>query len=809
MQKLPYFVRCNVLDLDQLYEDLDNEGFELKKLWPNSEYTEYWLSEDQVEIVRSKPYVEECELPIELQANEIVSYYSLYNQDPTVRNLRSVFGYGADPQARDWKWPAVWGDQQERKLGYFPAGEPFDQELTIHGDGDNVDIFMWDQQISIGNPEFDDNGVNRIIQYDWEYNYNVNNGIPNTRAEDGTLGSWYRYDVPSTGDSHGVQSASTIGGRYHGFANKAKFYEFPRGLGLIQCTIYAVDWHKHKKKNPVTGWPNRTINAAQQGRVGRWEKLAPSGLTRMHDWQPGGVATNVDSIEWIDGQTYSASNPNPTGWNDLGVDIDFGVNDLRYSSWKMNQRVVPSRGVGIPCIQSGITVTLSAGNTSEWLVPRGHINPPFVNFSAANGNGRQAISLEVVTNAVNDDIDAHLPVVQSNGSHERPGRISGKLTTGSAPIITGSTISPGLRSGFSCWGGVTWFAPGSKLIAAANIDHVNGNAWVSLRHGTPMYNCEYSGTSASNPCGTGFLACLMSGTKPGPRLTNADAHRIIDRCSENQDLDVSNPPEGVNDQLEMLFMLPQQNVLYAVSNYPVTGFYSPGHNLQTIYGGHSLSITTNLADWQNFRYELIDIAGNNQAYRFWDYNTLDPNSIYPPYAVVDNPTIEIFDGTMLFLAPIYPHLTVHHPFEVRFNPDDPNTVVPWSDTGGTGYLIYLAPPIGFSGTVWYVCKNHPSQMRGRINVTACNWTESWSLSNSNTTGGTDLVQGVKYYLIDPNNRLQPNYSTAVYPGDPGFRGLKYPGEFLSYDVPGYGTLTIGDKYYLQSEQVLRNMCHSK
>ena len=122
MQKLPYFVRCNVLDLDQLYKDLDNEGFELKKLWPNSEYTEYWLSEDQVEIVRSKPYVEECELPIELQANEIVSYYSLYNQDPTVRNLRSVFGYGADPQARDWKWPAVWGDQQEEKLGYFPAG---------------------------------------------------------------------------------------------------------------------------------------------------------------------------------------------------------------------------------------------------------------------------------------------------------------------------------------------------------------------------------------------------------------------------------------------------------------------------------------------------------------------------------------------------------------------------------------------------------------------------------------------------------------------------------------------------------------
>ena len=90
---------------------------------------------------------------------------------------------------------------------------------------------------NIGNPEFDDNGVSRVIQYDWEYNYNVNNGIPNTRAEDGTLGTWYRYDIPSTGDSHGVQSASTIGGRYHGFANKARFFEFPRGIGLTMHNL--------------------------------------------------------------------------------------------------------------------------------------------------------------------------------------------------------------------------------------------------------------------------------------------------------------------------------------------------------------------------------------------------------------------------------------------------------------------------------------------------------------------------------------------------------------------------------------------
>ena len=50
-----------------------------------------------------------------------------------------------------------------------------------------------------------------------------------------------------------------------------------------------------------------------------------------------------------------------------------------------------------------------------------------------------------------------------------------------------------------------------------------------------------------------------------------------------------------------------------------------------------------------FRYELIDIAGNS-AYQFINFGiTIQrSNSIYPPYAVVDNPTIEIFDGTMSF-----------------------------------------------------------------------------------------------------------------------------------------------------------------
>ena len=114
--------------------------------------------------------------------------------------------------------------------------------------------------------------MSRIIHYDWEYNTTINNGIPNTRPKYFRHPSILQFHNDTGFHSHGVQSATTIAGRYHGFANKAKYIQFPRGLGLIQCTIYYNDFHKNKK-NPNTGWPNRTINAAQQGSNGRWNKL--------------------------------------------------------------------------------------------------------------------------------------------------------------------------------------------------------------------------------------------------------------------------------------------------------------------------------------------------------------------------------------------------------------------------------------------------------------------------------------------------------------------------------------------------------
>ena len=93
---------------------------------------------------------ESCELPPELNPNLNVAtiHYTNQIQVEKIVMYEVYIGSQADPLARDWKWPAVWGDNISRKLGYFPAGEPFDQELTIHGNGENVDILYGMLQIS-------------------------------------------------------------------------------------------------------------------------------------------------------------------------------------------------------------------------------------------------------------------------------------------------------------------------------------------------------------------------------------------------------------------------------------------------------------------------------------------------------------------------------------------------------------------------------------------------------------------------------------------------------------------------------------
>ena len=95
-------------------------------------------------------------------------------------------GSQADPLARDWKWPACWGNKYQEQLGNFKSYVPYDLNIKIFGNGENVDVLVYDVAVSWDSPELsDENGVNRIITRDWEYNYNNDNGIPNTRPK------WY------------------------------------------------------------------------------------------------------------------------------------------------------------------------------------------------------------------------------------------------------------------------------------------------------------------------------------------------------------------------------------------------------------------------------------------------------------------------------------------------------------------------------------------------------------------------------------------------------------------------------------------
>lgn len=813
MQKFPYFVKFRSLEgIDDFYEEMQNEGYELKKLWPSSTYTEYWLTKDEVNKVTSKPFVESCKLPPELDSTVNVATPNYGNPGREIRYVRSVYGSQADPLARDWKWPACWGDKYQERLGYFGQGAPYDLSIKIHGNGENVDILISDFAVCFDSPELsDDNGVNRVVTHDWEWEYNNNNGIANTRPKYVRHPLYYSQNDAGF-HSHGVQSATTIAGRYHGFANKANVYTGFPGMGVIQMSIYYNDFHKNKPKNPNTGWPNQSIIANQVGSQGRWNKLQ---ATPLQDWVPGGIATNVTSIAWTDGQIYSASNPNPTGWTDKGVDIDFGVNSSRWGSATLNEAgglvLTPYES-----IRAGIPVTASAGNTNEWIEGRVLINNPQIQFTAANGNGVQNMATFGI--GINAGIDAHEPVVTYDGTHRRPGRVLGQYTTGFRSWQTGALVEADTKAGFSSWGDVAMFAPGLFLIAGCNFDHGfvaeaphlpptgTPQGWATNRHGDVSYNTQYGGTSGSNPVAVGLIACLMSGKKPGPRFTMGDFWRTADRSINNQNLKVDHLPDGIDKFFSyFLDMSATATTTYTVTDvsYFNPPTYSFGTNIQDrVYGDQTLAIYAGGLHWNIDRYAIVGVGANNSSYQFIDFNTTVTTGPYAPFAMVENPTFNMTTGQQLFIM-AYPipldFLETHHPIQVRSNPDDPNTEVSWYNSDRVGLYVY--PPLGTSGTFWYVCTHHGAQMRGQIVITAASFHETYVLKHANTTGTTDIVQNVKYFKKDLNN-FHFGSLIETEPGDPNFEGLKYPGESIEFTIPAYDFLTIGDKYYLQSQQDL-------
>ena len=812
MQKFPYFVKFDSLEgIDEFYKQMEEEGYELKKLWPSSTYTEYWLTKDEVDKVSSKSFVESCMLPPELNPNLTVATPSYSNTGRENRNVRSIYSSQADPLGRDWKWPACWGNKYQEQLGNFKSYVPYDLNIKIFGNGENVDVLVYDVAVSWDSPELsDENGVSRVVTRDWEWEYNNDNGIPNTRPKYARHPTYYSHN--DTGfHSHGVQSATTIAGRYHGFANKANIYTVPVGVGTLSTLIYYNDFHKNKPKNPNTGWPNRTIMSTQVGSNGRWNKIF--GNTQLNDWVPGGLAANVTAIAWTDGQIYSASNPNPSGWTDLGVDVDFGVNSRRWSSAMWNEA---GTVLNLPTdsLQLGIPVTASAGNSDEWIEGRSLINGPAVQFTAANGNGIQNMTTSGI--GVNVGIDAHQPVVQPDGTHARPGRINRYYTTGFRSWETGALINMYQKASFSSWGDIAMFAPGFYLISGCNVDHglvseaphlpARGlQAWATNRHGEVSYNTQYGGTSGSNPVATGLMACLISGKKPGPRFTMGDFWRTADRSINNQNLLVETFPAGIDSYISYdVGMTTTANISYSVVDNFASLINIPfGTNIQDkIFGDQTLSINMGGAgEWIDFNWAIVGVSANNSAYQFINYSNMTATTgPYAPFVMVENPTFNLVSGQMLHVDVFpQPHswLETHHPIQVRSNPDDPNTEVSWYDASAAGLIVY--PPLGTTGTFWYVCTHHGAQMRGKIIITAANFNETFVLKTANTTGGTDIIQNVKYFKRDLNDFYFGSF-IETNPGDPNFEGLRYPGEHMTFTIPGYNFLTIGDKYYLQSQQ---------
>ena len=698
-------------DLEQFYTDMSDGGYRLKMKRPISRNTHYWMTDEQAETIRQDSRV----LAVQLTPEELgikAGPKSFYNS--TEYNIQGTFdksntNNGTAANYRQWGHLHSAGTTAQRAKGTWTTGQVTDNTgVNVYNDGKHVDVVICDDFVGRDCEEFysPTTGVNRFVQYEW---FNELNTYVTSIDDDNItpLSGQYPYvDNGGNTDYHGTHCAGTVAGQWYGWAREANIYNIhsygAADVGSLLLFDYLRAFHRYKPINPETGKRNPTITNHSWG----------YGYDLTENGYDAGTNIPLGNLNWIEwnGVTYSASNPNPSGWTWEGIEADFGVREAVGG--------IPAHYAALnadieDAIEDGVVVIVAAGNDNYYIAEEG--DPEWNNRMDLQGLGGW--------------------IYMNRGGS--PSGARGAINVGSLQPNNNK------RSTFTNYGpGIDVFAPGSYIHSAFN---GSGTPDPKYSQGTGNYFASISGTSMATPQVCGLIALAASGKE---RFTQSDAIAIVDRFGKAGDMTFDVSPTGISNWT--LNFSSTSNSAYTVSGGDGAVYHNSASNPTiTMREGDTLTLLQPFGS----SYNTLDGVSATPSAATYNITTTSPSYSYYTLSGTDrNGAVSGNDVTVTVNAGDTINFNLSnvdsvHPFYIR---DAGGTINVSSPTipnqGSTGTTTVSWTPTT-AGTYSYICGNH-SSMKGTITV------QSAAPEHYRMTVGDRVLDGSQGSQDDPTINVE-------------------------------------------------------
>lgn len=301
------------IDYDEFWNDIESDTDGGKLYIPNRrvQFTNerpaslrqcwYLLTDEEAEQLKLDERVYDVEIPPEHRDDLKIGLRAVQNSDFT--KVPSTTDSGAYVN-----WGLVRCSFNSNVYGTSTlTTSSYEYSLT----GDGVDVVIQDSGLQVDHPEFQDEfGVSRVQQIDWY----VASGLSGTQS----VNHYRDYD------GHGTHVASTVAGKFFGWAKKANVYsqklnglegsgDSGTGISITDAFDAIKLWHRNKPIDPKTGAKRPTIVNMSWGYLKYFTSV--SSLTYRGTTYTDSTATNAANresnygfVQNYDGLYYYANN---------------------------------------------------------------------------------------------------------------------------------------------------------------------------------------------------------------------------------------------------------------------------------------------------------------------------------------------------------------------------------------------------------------------------------------------------------------------------------------------------------------------